>query len=71
MRSLVQPLPTRHCKQCNGELLLKSIEPSDPAYEVDVEIYVCKECGCEHSRRMIHDPYTPHISSGLPRRTVG
>ena len=70
MRSLVQPLPTVHCEHCDGVLLLKCIECDDPAYEIDVEIYVCKKCGHEHSRRVIRDPYTPHVSRGVPHCSV-
>jgi DNA-directed RNA polymerase subunit RPC12/RpoP len=65
MRSLVQPLPSMHCELCGGELLLKRIEPDDPAFEIDVQIYLCAKCSHEQARRVIHDRYTAHVSRGV------
>ena len=64
MRPLVEPLPSTKCELCGGELLLKSVEPSAPAVENDVVIYLCAKCGHEQSRLVAHDPYTPHDSHG-------
>ena len=66
MRSLVQPLPSTHCELCGGELLLKRIEPEDPASEIDIQIYVCVKCSHEHARRVVHDRYAAHVSPGSP-----
>ena len=61
MRNLVQPLPCMHCDHCGGELLFKRIEPADPAFDIEVQIFVCAKCGREHSRQLIHERYTAHI----------
>ena len=62
MRSLVEPPPSLHCELCHGELRFERIEPDDPAFDREVEIFVCVECGRVHSRRMIHDPYAAHTA---------
>ena len=49
MRNLVQPPPFMHCKRCNGELRFKRIEPDDPLFDTEVEIFVCSKCGHVHS----------------------
>jgi DNA-directed RNA polymerase subunit RPC12/RpoP len=64
MRNLVQPLPSTHCEHCNGELLFKCTETDDPALDIEVQIFVCAKCGREHSRRLIHEPYTAHTATG-------
>ena len=56
MRNLVQPLPSTHCEHCDGELLFKCIERDD------VQIFVCAKCGREHTRKLIHEPYTAHTA---------
>ncbi len=48
MRNLVQPPPSMHCELCDGELRFKRIEPDDPAFDMEVEIFVCAKCGHEH-----------------------
>jgi DNA-directed RNA polymerase subunit RPC12/RpoP len=68
MRNLVEPLPSTHCEHCNGELLFKRIEADDPALDLEVQIFVCAKCGREHSRRLIHEPYTAHIATGAERK---
>jgi hypothetical protein len=45
-------------------LLFKRLETDDPALDLEVQIFVCAECGREHSRKLIHDPYTAHIARG-------
>ena len=62
MRNLVQPLPSTHCEHSDGELLFKQIETDDPALDIEVQIFVCAECGREHSRKLIHEPYTAHTA---------
>ena len=64
MRSLVQPLPSMQCEHCNGELLFKRTELDDTVLEIEVQVFVCAKCGREHSRKLIHDPYTAHTGSG-------
>ena len=71
MRNLVEPPPSLRCKLCHGELRFKRIELDDPVFEMEVEIFVCVECGHAHSRRMLRDPYAAHIASSLPHGTVG
>jgi len=67
MRNLVQPLQSLHCERCDGELRFKRIEPAEPVFDTEVEIFVCIKCGRAHSRRMIHDPYAAHVARGMPR----
>jgi DNA-directed RNA polymerase subunit RPC12/RpoP len=62
MRNLVQPLPSMHCARCGGELLFKRIDPVDPAFDIEVQIFVCAKCGNKHSRKLMHDPYAPHTA---------
>jgi hypothetical protein len=45
MRNLVQPPPSMHCEHCRGELLFKRIEPDDPAFDIEVQMFVCAKCG--------------------------
>ncbi len=71
MRNLVQPPPSQHCQICDGELRFKRIEPDDPVFDTEVEIFVCVKCSRAHSRRMIHDPYAAHIASRMRHGAVG
>jgi hypothetical protein len=71
MRNLVQPPPSMHCELCDGELRLKLIKPDDPVLDTEVEIFVCSECGHEHSRSVIHDRYAAHTASSMPPGKVG
>ncbi len=71
MRNLVQPPPSIHCELCDGELRFKRIEPDDPVFDTEVEIFVCAKCGREHSRRLMHDPYVAHTASSMPPGKVG
>ncbi len=71
MRNLVQPPPFMHCKRCNGELRFKRIEPDDPLFDTEVEIFVCSKCGHVHSVPVIHAPYAAHAVRNLPPDTVG
>ena len=67
MRSLVQPLQSLHCKRCDGELRFKRIEPADPVFHVEVEIFVCVRCGHSHLRSKSPDPYAAHAATRAPR----
>ena len=71
MRNLVEPPPSMHCKLCDGELRFKRIEPDDPVFYMEVEIFVCLKCGHVHSRRMIYDPYTAHAARSMPPSMLG
>ena len=70
MRNLVQPLPSLHCKLCDGELRFKQIDPDDQVFDTEVEIFVCVKCGRAHSRRMVHDPYAARTTRSIPRGNV-
>ena len=70
MRNLVEPLPSMRCQDCNGELLFKRIEPNDPAFDIEVQIFVCAKCGREHSQRLIQEPYAAHTARDAERRGV-
>jgi uncharacterized protein with PIN domain len=70
MRNLVQPLLSLRCERCDGELRFKRIEPADPVFDAEVEIFVCAKCGRAHSRRMKHDPYAARVARNMPRDTV-
>ena len=67
MRNLVQPLPSVHCEHCSGELLFKGIERDAQVLDIEVQVFVCAKCGREHSRKLIHDPYTAHTLRGSGR----
>ena len=71
MRNLVEPLPSTHCEHCNGELLFKRIETDDPALDIEVQIFVCAECGHEQSHTVTHDPYAAHTAGSMPPDKVG
>ena len=64
MRNLVAPPPSTHCEQCNGELLLKLIEPGDPVFDTELQIFICANCGHQQARRVIHDRYCARIAGG-------
>ncbi len=70
MRNLVQPPPSMHCELCYGELRFKQIEPDDPAFDTEVEIFVCGKCGHVRSLPVIRDPYAAHTASSMPPGTV-
>ena len=70
MRNLVEPPPSLHCELCHGELRFKRIEPDDPVFDMEVEIFVCVECGRVHSLPVIHDPYAAHTARSMPRGTI-
>ena len=71
MRNLVQPPTSVHCKLCNGELRFKRIEPDDPAFDMEVEIFVCSKCGHVHSLPVMHDHYAAHTASSMPPGKAG
>jgi DNA-directed RNA polymerase subunit RPC12/RpoP len=71
MRNLVEPPPSTHCERCDGELLFKRIEPDNPDFDIDIQVFVCARCGREHSRRLIHEPYNAHTARGAERRAAG
>ena len=68
MRNLTQPPPSMRCEHCNGELRFKRIEPDDPVFDMEVEIFVCAKCGHAHSFPVIHDPYAAHTASKYAAR---
>jgi hypothetical protein len=68
MRKLVEPPPSTRCSFCDGELLLMAIKPDDPTFDIEVQEFVCANCGQKHSRKVIHDPYTAHTAEGMPPR---
>jgi hypothetical protein len=70
MRNLTEPPPSMHCERCNAELRFKQIEPDDPGFDMEVEIFVCSKCGHAQSLRVIHDPYAAHTASRMPPATV-
>jgi len=70
MRILVEPPPSLHCELCHGELRFKRIEPDDPVFEREVEIFVCIECGRVHALRTSHNPYAAHLTRRVRRDNV-
>jgi hypothetical protein len=71
MRTIVQPPRSLHCDLCHGELRLKQLVPEGPAFEFDVEIFVCAECGHAASHRVSRDPYAARAASNMPAAKVG
>ena len=71
MRNLIQPPPSMHCERCNGELRFKRIEPDDPVFDMEAEIFVCAKCGHAQSLRVFHDPYAAYAASNMPPGKVG
>jgi hypothetical protein len=49
-------------------LLFKRIEADDPAFDIEVQIFVCANCGREHSRKLMHEPYTAHTARAAERK---
>jgi hypothetical protein len=47
MHTIAQPPPSSRCDQCGGELRLKLIETADRGLDLEYEIFVCANCGCE------------------------
>jgi uncharacterized protein with PIN domain len=47
MRPLVEPLPSVRCRQCDGELRLKKIEPAHPVIGLESRTFVCAVCDGE------------------------
>ena len=68
MRRLVDPPPSLHCEVCGGDLLLATIKPDDPGFDIEVQEFVCVKCGQKHSRKVMHDRYTGHGAEGMPPR---
>ena len=71
MRDLVPPPASMHCKLCNGELRFKRIEPDDPAFDMEVEIFVCSICGHVHSFPVMLSHYAAHTGSSVPPGKAG
>ena len=71
MRDLVQPPPSLHCALCQGELRFKRTATDGPSLELDIEIFVCKKCGREHSYRVMHDRYAAHHRNDNSPAKVG
>ena len=65
MRNLVQPPRSTQCNFCHGELRLKRIDPDGPFFDLDIQIYVCAECGHEASYRVSHEYYAAHAASNV------
>ena len=63
MRNLVEPPPSTHCELCNGELLLKLIDPGNPIFDTELEIFVCTKCGHHQTYEATHDRYCAPIAS--------
>jgi len=59
MRAMTQPPPSSRCDQCGGELRFKLIEDADRGLNLENEIFVCANCGREHSRAVSHDRKIP------------
>lgn len=59
MRTLVEPPPSSRCNLCGGELLFKLIESANHTLDLDNEIFVCVQCGREHSYIVRHDRRMP------------
>ncbi len=68
MRSLVQPLPSMHSEHCDGELLFKRVSRDDPAFDIEVQIFVCAKCRREYSCKLIHEPYAAHTARDVGRK---
>ena len=66
MRTIVQPPPSSHCKQCGGDLRLKLIEAADRGLELEYQIFVCANCGREQSLTVSHDHKTPPSKVSYP-----
>jgi hypothetical protein len=60
MRTITNPPPSSRCDQCGGELRLKLIETADRGLDLVSEIFVCANCGREHSLTVSHDHQMPH-----------
>ena len=65
MRNLVKPPPSR-CERCNGELRLKLIEPNNPPFDMDTEVFVCATCGHEQAYVVMHNHYSAHTVNKVP-----
>ena len=63
MRTLVEPAPASHCKQCGGELRLKLVVSASSRFDLDNEVFVCATCCREQSFSVNHDHYRPHAQS--------
>jgi len=70
MRSLVEPPPSLHCELCHGELRFTRIDPDDPDFDRQVEIFVCVDCGRVHSHRVTRNPYAAHTANRMSRGKV-
>ena len=57
MRNLVEPWPAMRCAHCDRDLLFKCIERGNPVLDIEVQVFVCTNCGREHSRQLTHDRY--------------
>jgi hypothetical protein len=60
MRPLTQPPPSSRCDLCGSELRFKLIEPADPTFDLETEIFVCANCDREQSYVVSHNHYMPH-----------
>ena len=66
MRTLVKPPPSTHCELCGGELRLKLVEPVNRTLDLEIEIFVCADCGRELSCIVDHDRYAGHTTTNMP-----
>ena len=65
MRPLTQPPPSSRCDLCGSELRFKLIEPADPTFDLEIQIFVCTNCGRELSYVVSHNRYMPHPKVAL------
>lgn len=71
MRNLVQPPLSVRCAFCDGELRFKQTATEGLFTEMDVEIFICSECGREKSYRMGHYRYAARTASNMPPTKMG
>jgi uncharacterized protein with PIN domain len=65
MRPLTQPPPSSRCDLCGSELRFKLIEPADPTFDLETQIFVCTNCGRELSYVVSQNRYMPHPKVAL------
>ena len=74
MRNLVEPILSR-CHLCNGELRLKLVEPSreptDKGMHMDIEVFICANCGNERAYKVPHNHYAPDNAEMKPPTNLG
>jgi uncharacterized protein with PIN domain len=71
MRNFVQPPPSMHCELCDGVLRFKLTKAGDPTVNMEVQTFVCTNCGHEYPRTVMHDRYAAHTASNTPTAEAG